>query len=61
VPTTISESAVEILNQIDSIVATKASTSHSAAENQTCSISVSDAQICAVQGFGREAPTAILL
>src|ERR1035438_2140574 len=44
VPTTISDSAVEILNQIDSIVATKASTSHSAAENQTCSIAVSDAQ-----------------
>src|ERR1035441_3411059 len=59
VPTTISESAVEILNQIDSMVATKASTSHSAAENQTCSISVSDAQIYAVQGFGLEAPTAM--
>jgi hypothetical protein len=44
VPTTISERAVDILNQIDSIVATKASTSHSAAENQTCSMSVSDAQ-----------------
>ena len=38
VPTTISERAVEIRNQIDSIVATNASTSHSAAENQTCSI-----------------------
>jgi hypothetical protein len=38
VPTTISESAVEILNQIDSSVAINASMSHSAAENQTCSI-----------------------
>jgi hypothetical protein len=29
---------------MDSMVATKASTSHNAAENQTCSIAVSDAQ-----------------
>ena len=61
VPTTISERAVEILNQIDSIVATKASTSHSAAENQTCSIVSLRCSNYAVQGFGQEAPTANLL
>ena len=44
VPTTISDSAVEILNQIESSVAINARISHSAAENQTCSIPVSDAQ-----------------
>jgi hypothetical protein len=45
VPTTISESAVEILNQIDSSVAINARISHNAAENQTCSIPVSDIKI----------------
>ena len=45
VPTTISESAVEILNQIESSVAINARISHSAAENQTCCIPVSDIQI----------------
>src|ERR1039458_263960 len=42
VPTTISERAVEILNQIESSVAINARMSHNAAENQTCSIPVSD-------------------
>ncbi len=44
VPTTISESAVEILNQIDSNVAINARISQSAAENQTCSMPVSKIQ-----------------
>src|SRR5580658_805544 len=38
VPTTISESAVEIRNQIESSVATRAKTSQRAATSQTCSI-----------------------
>jgi hypothetical protein len=44
VPTTISESAVEILNQIENSVAINARMSHSDAENQTCSMPVSDTQ-----------------
>jgi hypothetical protein len=58
VPTTISERAVEILNQMDNIVATKASTSHNAAENQTCSMPVSDVQI-QLWGIWRQPPTAV--
>jgi hypothetical protein len=58
VPTTISESAVEIRNQIDSSVAINARISHNAAENQTCSMPVLPYSVLAV-GIQPQAPTAL--